>query len=148
VLDPAEVERALRLSPGSIARSRALWLELAALAVFGELRFAEVGAAPRLRKRVLDAGERLRALGADRSWIPRPREQLKNALASALGAQEALDQLAAAAGGLEGPDRDRFAAALAALRAAVVDEITPRANEWAKLLDRRPARTENRQDEQ
>jgi hypothetical protein len=146
VLDPAEVERSLRLSPAQIARSRSLWLELASLAVFGELRLPEVGALPRLRRRVLDAGERLRALAADRGWIPRPREQLKNALASALGAQEALDQIAGVAPDLQGPDRDRFAATLAALRAALADEITPRANKWAKLLDRRPAGTENRDD--
>jgi hypothetical protein len=146
VLDPAEVERSLGLPPEGIARRRSLWLELASLATFGELRLPEVGAAPRLRKRVLDAGERLRAVAADRRWIPQPREQLKSALAAALGASEALDQLAAAAAALDGPDRDRFAATLAALRTAFVDEITPRANEWAKLLDRRPAGTENPQD--
>jgi hypothetical protein len=143
VLDPAAVDRSLRLPPEWIARQRALWLELASIAIFGDLRLPEVGAAPRLRKRVLDAGERLRALAADRSWIPQPRERLKSALACALGAREALDQIAAAATELDGPDRQRFAATCAALRAALVDEVTPRANEWAKLLDRRPPRTEN-----
>lgn len=143
MLDRDEVDRALRLDPAWAETCRALWLELVAIAVFGDLRSPRVGAAPRLRKRVLDAGERLRALLADRAWIPQPRERLKNALASALALKEALEELASGAGDLEGGDRERFAATLARLRAAAIDSITPRAGEWASLLDRRAAEEEN-----
>jgi hypothetical protein len=143
VLDRNEVDRALRLDPDWAERCRTLWVELVATAVFGDLRSPRVGALPRLRKRVLDAGERLRALFADRAWIPQPRERLKSALASALALKEVLDELAAGAGELDGADRERFAAILAQLRAAALDSITPRANEWALLLDRRTAEEEN-----
>jgi len=143
VLDRDEVDRALRLDPAWALTCRALWLELVSIAVFGDLRSPRVGATPRLRKRVLDAGERLRALLADRAWIPQPRERLKSALASALALKEALDELAAGAGEIEGADRERFAATLARLRAAAIDSITPRAGEWAALLDRRAAEEEN-----
>jgi hypothetical protein len=137
MLDPAEVERSLALDAAWVARLKALWLDLVAIAVFGALRGPHVGALPRLRKQVLDAGERLRALVADRAWIPRPRERLKNALASALALREALDALDAAARELEGEDGARLRAALRALRAAALDPIVGRANEWAALLDRR-----------
>ena len=120
-----------------------MWLDLAAVAVFGDLRAAHVGALPRLRKQVLDAGERLRAVLADRAWIPRPRERLKNALASALALREALDALEPATRELDGGDAAPLRAALAGLRAAALDEIAPRANEWATLLDRRARDGEN-----
>jgi hypothetical protein len=137
VLDPVEVDRALALDAAWAGRLRAMWLDLAAVTVFGDLRAAHVGALPRLRKQVLDAGERLRAVLADRAWIPRPRERLKNALASALALREALDALEPATRELDGGDAAPLRAALAGLRAAALDEIAPRANEWATLLDRR-----------
>lgn len=137
MLDPAEVDRSLALDAAWVARLKALWLELVAIAAFGALRGPHAGALPRLRKQVLDAGERLRALVADRAWIPRPRERLKNALASALALREALDALDAAAREIEGADGTGLRAALRALRAAALDPIVPRANEWAALLDRR-----------
>jgi hypothetical protein len=86
---------------------------------------------------VLDAGERLRAMLADRTWIPQPRERLKNALASVLALREILDVLTSAARELDGADATTFRAALAGLTAAALDEIASRANEWAALLDRR-----------
>lgn len=137
MLDPAEVDRSLALDAAWIARLESLWLELIAVAVFGDLRGPRVGALPRLRKQVLDAGERLRALVADRGWIPRPRERLKNALASALALREALETLAAAVQEIEGDDAAALRGALQALRAVAIDESAPRANEWAALLDRR-----------
>jgi hypothetical protein len=144
MLDRREVDRALALDPEWAARCRTLWTELAAAAVFGDLRSPRVGALPRLRRKVLDAGERLRALLADRAWIPQPRDRIKSALASALALRESLDELAAGAVGLDGADRERFVAVLGALRAAAIDTIAPRANEWAALLDRRAAEEENR----
>lgn len=143
MLDAAEVDRALALDSAWAARLRALWLELAAAAVFGVLRGPHVGALPRLRKQVLDAGERLRALLADRAWIPQPRERLKNALASVLALREALDALEAAAQEVKGDDAAAFHAALAGLRAAALDEAARHANEWAALLDRRASDEDN-----
>jgi hypothetical protein len=137
VLDPTEVDRSLALDAAWVARLESLWLELIAVAVFGELRGPRVGALPRLRKQALVAGERLRALVADRGWIPRPRERLKNALASVLALQEALEALAAAVHEIEGEDAAALRGALQALRAAALDESAPRANGWAALLDRR-----------
>lgn len=137
MLDPAEVDRALALDAAWVAHLEARWLELIAIAVFGALRGPHVGALPRLRKQVLDAGERLRALAADRAWIPRPRERLKNALASALALREALDALDAAAREIEGADGAGLRAALGELHAAALDPLAARANEWAALLDRR-----------
>ncbi len=51
-------------------------------AVWAEIRGARPGIGGRVRKRVLEAGERLRSLTASCDWIPRPRERLKNAPAS------------------------------------------------------------------
>lgn len=145
MLDPEEVDRALALDAAWAGRLRTLWLDLARVAVFGDLRGPHVGALPRLRKQVLDAGERLRAVLADRAWIPQPRERLKNALASALALRESLDALEPAARELDGADAAALRVALAGLRAAALDEIAPRANEWATLLDRR-ARDEDNPD--
>jgi hypothetical protein len=122
-----------------------MWLELAAEAVFGDLRGPQVGAVPRMRKQVLDAGERLRAVLSDRAWIPRRRERLKNALASSLALREALDALEVAARPLDGADAAAFRSTLAGLRAAALDVLAPRADEWAGLLDRR-ARDEDNSD--
>jgi hypothetical protein len=143
VLDAGEVDRALRLDADWAARLRVLWLDLASNAVFGDLRAPRVGVLPRLRKQVLDAGERLRALIADRAWIPQPRERLKNALASALALRETLDALESAAREVDGADGAAFRATLAALRAAALDELAPRANAWAALLDRRVPDSDN-----
>jgi hypothetical protein len=143
VLDAEEADRALALDPAWAAQLRALWLELAAAAVFGALRGPHVGALPRLRKQVLDAGERLRALFADRAWIPQPRERLKNALASALALREALDALEAVAQEIKGEDTAAFRAALAGLRTATLDKVARYANEWAALLDRRASDEDN-----
>jgi hypothetical protein len=137
MLDPAEVDRSLALDAAWVERLKALWLELVAIAAFGALRGPHTGALPRLRRQVLDAGERLRALVANRAWIPRPRERLKNALASALALREALDALEASTREIEGEDGAGLRAALRELRAAALEPIAGRANEWAALLDRR-----------
>jgi hypothetical protein len=137
MLDAAEVDRSLAFDPVWTAHLKDLWLAVVEVAVFGELRARHVGALPRVRRQVLDAGERLRALAADRAWIPRPRERLKNALASALALREALDALDAAARDLDGRDAALFRAALMDLRAATLDSTAQRTNDWAALLDRR-----------
>lgn len=144
MLDPAEVDAALALDPRRCDEARARWTRIAALAVFGDLRADGIGALPRLRKRVLDLGERLRALLAGRDWIPQPRERLKNALASALAADEALAAVESGAAALHGgSDRDALAAEVAALRATLAPVLHVQANGWAALLARRAPDDDN-----
>jgi hypothetical protein len=135
--EPSEVEAALALDSAWRASVREKWLRAADLAVFGALASSTIGALPRLRRRVLDLGERLRALCADRAWIPRPREQLKNALACAIAARDALAELETQAADLAGDDAPAFRAALAALREALAPVVGPRTDAWAALLARR-----------
>ncbi len=138
-LDPEEVARALELDGAWAEQLRSRWLSLMDLAVFGDLKSKRLGALPRLRKKVLDGGEKLRSLLADRDWIPQPREQLKNALASALALEQALAELEIGARELDGgADLEAYRAAVAELCNATREELRVRSNEWAWLLDRRP----------
>jgi len=144
-LERDEVERALALDRAWVGRVRQAWLEVIALAVLGDLKAPRIGGLPRLRKRALDCGEKLRAALADRDWIPQPRERLKSALATALALRDALAELGSDARELDGgADREAFRAAVAALAAAALDELEPRANAWAALLDRRGEADDNR----
>ncbi len=115
---------------------RAQWLALMELAVWGELKATRLGGAGKLRKKLLELGERLVSLAADRAWIPRPREQLKNALASALNVKDALLQLEQSAQGVEGgADRPAFEAALIRFHRDLLAGLAERENHWATLLD-------------
>jgi hypothetical protein len=151
VIDPAEADAALALDDAWRGSVRQAWTRIAELAVFGDLRAGAIGdlragaigALPRLRKRVLDLGERLRALAAARDWIPQPRERLKNALAAAIGARDALAEVRGQAGGLTGADAAAFEAALAALASALEPVLGERANAWAALLARRHGDDDN-----
>jgi hypothetical protein len=143
VIDPAEADAALALDDAWRGSVRQAWARIAELAVFGDLRAGAIGALPRLRKRVLELGERLRALAAARDWIPQPRERLKNALAAAIGARDALAEVRGQAGGLTGADAAAFEAALAALASALEPVLGERANAWAALLARRHGDDDN-----
>ena len=137
-LDTKDVAQALALDPAWAAKLREQWLQVISLAMFGNLKSQRLGALPRLRKKVLDCGEKLRAMLADRDWIPRPREQLKNALASALALEQALGDLEAGAQELEGgTDLATYRDLVSELSATARDELRVRSNEWASLLDRR-----------
>lgn len=68
-LDRAEIDRALALDATWAERTREAWLAMMALAVFGDLKAPRIGGVPRLRKKALDCGERLRAALAGRAWI-------------------------------------------------------------------------------
>lgn len=135
-LDPAQVRAALALDPEWSAALQAQWRELIEIAVWGDLSTVRLGAAPRLRKRLLELGERLKSLTASRAWIPHPREQLKSALAAALGVRETL---AAVAGALPelvpGADAARLAAIHQALCALLERNLPAYENAWAHLLD-------------
>ena len=134
-MDNEAVKRALMIDPGWGCRARQAWLAAMALAVCGDVRSSRLGVTARIRKRVLEVGERLKSLSADRNWIPHPREQLKNALASALNLRNSLSELERAAGDLEsGADLEAFIAGLSKLR-EVVEQIAPLENQWAQLLD-------------
>lgn len=135
-LDAAQVDAALALDPAWVAELRKRWLELIDAAVWDDPVLPRLGDAPRLRKRLLELGERLHSLVADRAWIPHPRERLKSALAAALGLRESLaavDTLLAAAA------PDTAAATLRrdfdALGTHIDRKLPALENAWAQLLD-------------
>jgi len=135
-LDAAQVEAALAPDPAWVAAIHAQWREMIDIAVWGDIALAQLGAAPRLRKRLLELGERLRSLTASRAWIPHPRERLKSALAAALGVREALDAVSGLLGGLSaGEDAARLRAAHEVLSALIKRDLPARENTWAHLLD-------------
>lgn len=135
-LDVAQVDAALALDPAWVAAVHAQWREMIDLAVWGDIAMAQLGAAPRTRKRLLELGERLKSLTASRAWIPHPRERLKSALAAALGAREALDAVDGLLAGLSaGADAARLQAAHQALGELIARELPARENTWAQLLD-------------
>ncbi|MDP2240302.1 MAG: hypothetical protein Q8K18_09085 [Burkholderiales bacterium] len=134
-MDPEAVKEALAIDPDWEAAARQAWRAAMELAVWGDLRSSRLGATARLRKRVLEAGERLKSLVADRAWIPHPREQLKNALASALNLRDCLNELERAAGSIDGGcDLEAFRTDLESLR-RVIEKIGPLEHSWAQLLD-------------
>lgn len=135
-LDAVKVGAALQFGADWIEALQVQWLQLIAITVWGDVGMARIGSAPRLRKRALELGERLRSLTVSRVWIPHPREQLKSALAAALAVQETLDALDALLPELSPtPDANRLRTALAALRATVDAALPQRAAVWARLLD-------------
>jgi len=87
--DAEEVARWTRPEAAQRQRWRAQWLALMDLCLWGELKSSQIGTLSRLRKRVLDLGERLRSYASDRQWIPHPRERIKNCLSSGLQLREA-----------------------------------------------------------
>ncbi len=135
-LDADAVDRALACDAGWLAALRRDWLALADLALWGGVQSSKLGALPRLRKRIMELGERLASLGAPRGWIPQPRERLKSALATAIAARELLEQCAQALGELEGgAAHDALAAALQDLSRRARAPLDEYAACWAALLD-------------
>jgi hypothetical protein len=130
-----EVTTALALDAAWVAALRAGSVALLELAVWGDVTSSRLGAVARLRKRALELADRLRAVTADRGWIPRPREQLKNALASALAARDALDAVENSVREIDG-GRD-----LVVLKqqldklASELDRLNELGSRWATLLD-------------
>jgi hypothetical protein len=135
-MDERAVEAALSLDAAWVGRLRAAWLHLIDLATWGDVRCARLGASGRLRKRVLETGERLKSLAGPRDWIPHPRERVKSALAAALNLRESLAALAQAAREAEaGADAAAFAGAVADLQRAVDARLGTLETLWAELLD-------------
>ena len=134
-MDTAAVEEALALDERWVDTLRRAWLALLEAAVWGEIRGPRPGQSGRVRRRALEVGERLRSLTAGREWIPRPRERLKNALASALAAEEALAAIEQEAKELQGPDLSRFQDSLTHLRSVLDQRLPGLKTRWAELLD-------------
>jgi len=134
--DAAEVDALLAFDPAWTADLRSNWLQLMDAAVWDDPAMQRLGDAPRLRKRLLELGERLKSLVADRSWIPHPRERLKSALAAAAGVRETLSAAENLLAGLApGSGAERLRALLGVLRQAVDGTLSARENSWARLLD-------------
>lgn len=134
-MDTQAVARVLVLDPGWAVDARSRWRVLMDLVVWGDLGASQLGAMPRLRKRALETGERLQGMVATRDWIPHPREQLKQALASALVLNQAIADLRRAAQAVDtGRDREALNACLGDLEELAV-RLTSREQDWAALLD-------------
>ncbi len=135
-MDIDEVRHAVTLDPVWVAELRAQWTALMELAVWGEVKSSRMGAATRMRKRLLDVGEKLRSLAADRDWIPHPREQVKNALGSAFSLKDALLQFERAAQDMDGGNDSAVFGELAVqLHQSLLMRLPELENIWAALLD-------------
>lgn len=135
-LDPEAFDRELAFDPRRFEALRQGWRTIIDLVVWVPPGSGKLGAVPRLRKRALDLGERLAALGASRAWIPNSRERAKSALAAALSAGQALEQFEGALAELEpGVEREALVGAFAALRAEAEQPIRDYGNQCARLLE-------------
>ncbi len=131
-----EVDAALVLESRWSAQLQAQWLALVRCAVFGPVASSRLGVLPKVRRRVLETGERLGALVTPRDWIPHPRERLKNALASALTLRDALAQLERAMSELDrGAELPVLHTHLDDLKACVDAKLPGYEQRWAGLLD-------------
>lgn len=131
-----EVRQAVTIAPDWCEALQEGWTRLMVLAVWGEVKSGRLGAMGRVRRRVLETGEKLNSLCASRDWIPHPREQLKNALGSSLALKDALQQLQRGLQDVDGgADREAFVAALGVLEARLSDRLPALENRWAELLD-------------
>ncbi|MEY2342606.1 hypothetical protein AB4090_10925 [Acidithiobacillus sp. IBUN Pt1247-S3] len=91
--DEAEVTFLVQPGATQVQEWREHWLTLMDLALWGELKSSKIGALGKLRRRLLECGEKLRSYSADRSWIPHPRERIKNCLSSGLQLRESLEKV-------------------------------------------------------
>lgn len=118
-----------------MARLRTRWQLLIDIAVWGDIKSEQLGLLARLRKRILELGERLKSLEAERSWIPRRRERIKNLLGSCLSARDTLLQAERAAQGVTGGcDLDALSQAFVDLHRIMTAELQGHENAWAETL--------------
>ncbi len=131
-----DVKKAIALDSAWRDEVRGQWLRMMELAVWGDLKGTNPSAGGRLRKRVLEFGEKLRSLFNDRGWIPQPREQLKNLLGSCLSLRDSLTMLEKSAQDIGGgTDHAEFQQLLAGLQQMVAGRLRERENVWAAMLD-------------
>ncbi len=123
------------LPAGLIATARAQWVMLMDLAVWGDLKSEQLGLLGKLRKRILDLGERLKSLDGDRAWIPKRRERIKNLLGSCLSARDALLQAERVAQGVTGGrDIEKLSEVFVALHKLITSDLQGHENAWAETL--------------
>ena len=135
-MDTDEVRRAVTLDPVWITEIRRTWLGLMEITVWGDVKSSRLGAMSKLRKKVLDVGEKLKSLAADRAWIPHPREQVKNALGSSFNLKDSLLQLERSAQDVDGgSELATFNALMIKLHGLIVQPLAPLENQWATLLN-------------
>ena len=135
-LDRARVDAVLVLDAAWVDALHTRWREMIDIAVWGDIAAGQLGAAPRLRKRLLELGERLKSLVAPRGWIPHPRERLKSALAAAMAVRESYEAVSGLLAGLSaGADAARLRSASDTLGALLARELPGLENSWAQLLD-------------
>ena len=135
-MDIDEVKRAVTLDPVWVSEVRRAWLALMELSVWGDVKSSRLGAMSKLRKKVLDVGEKLKSLAADRAWIPHPREQVKNALGSSFNLKDSLLQLERSAQDVDGgSELATFNALMIKLHGLIVQPLAPLENQWATLLN-------------
>ncbi len=115
---------------------RRRWTRLIELAVWGDLRSANLGTVGKMRRRALELGEKWRSVCSDRKWIPRKRERAKNFLGSCLNLRDSLVQLEKAASELDGgADYAEFGQLLIEIHQVVVGPLAERENKVAAALD-------------
>lgn len=123
------------LDPAVVAQFRNGWLALVETAVWGDLKCDQIGALGKFRKRILDLGERLKSLEADRQWIPQKRERIKNLLGSCMAARDALLLVERSAQTLTGgTDLPRLTETLIAIHTVVTTDLQEQENQWAQAL--------------
>ncbi|KPV41743.1 hypothetical protein AN478_01365 [Thiohalorhabdus denitrificans] len=136
-LDPRKVQQSMAFDPDQVADFRRRWSVLMELAVWGDLKAGEIGALPKLRKRMLEYGEKIRSLFNDRSWIPQPRDQIKSVLTASLDVRDKLQAVEKETEALTGgADLERFNAEFDRLRADLVALMEHHEALWKDLLNR------------
>ena len=135
-MDAGAVERAITLDPAWVKQLRETWVQLMTLAVWGDVKSSRLGALPKFRKRLLEVGERLRSLSANRDWIPHPREQLKNALASSINLKDSLLQMERSAQDIDsGAELPALSEQLLRLHNLLMAPLAHLEYGWANLLE-------------
>lgn len=135
-LDSEAVQRSLTFDPQRVLGLQQQWQALMLITVWGKLESSKLGAMPRLRKRVLETGENLVSLFANRDWISQPHQQLKSALGTSVKLRDSLLSLERSAVLVEkGEDFPGFEQTLMAFRHDIVALLEEYEAAWAELLE-------------
>ena len=87
--------------------------------------------------------------GADRAWIPHPREQVKNALGSSFNLKESMLQLERSAKDVDGgSDLERFNQLMVTMHRLILAPLESLENRWAQLLDSQYLDEEHEEDQE
>ncbi len=136
MMNADEVLQAVTIDDSFRQTLQTAWLRVMELAVWGDVKSGRLGAMSRVRRRVLETGEKLHSLCAARVWIPHPREQLKNALGSSMALKDTLLQLERGIQDVDaGADRPALLVALHELTQQLNGQLPALENRWAALLD-------------